>query len=140
MMFESVLPSPLGRFCEVNAGVLGLTYLSFATHQLTAVWDIVYADGRREVTPTEQLVHGFLASVALMATVLLTVLHWDQAQTPLGPGGRPDWQLKPKRRPLTSAYRVAILAAITGLVRLPYGEELALPPRERRLSATECPG
>jgi hypothetical protein len=59
-MTEGGLPAPLGLFCEVNAGVLALTYVTLAAHELTAVWDVAYADGPREVTPTEQHVHGFL--------------------------------------------------------------------------------
>ena len=77
MMAEAGVPAMLGLFCEVNAGVLGLTYATLAVHELTAIWDVAYADGRREVTPTEQHVHGFLERVPLMATLLLTVLHWD---------------------------------------------------------------
>ena len=43
--------------------------------------------------------HGFLGRVPMMATFLLTVLHWDQARAAIGLRGRPDWRLKPKRRP-----------------------------------------
>lgn len=71
----------LGLFCEVNAGVLALTYAMLGVRELTAVWDVAYADRRRLVTPTEQHVHGFLERVPLMATVMLTVLHWDQARS-----------------------------------------------------------
>lgn len=59
---------------------------------------------RREVTPSEQYVHGFLGRVPMMATFLLTVLHWDQARAAIGLRGRPDWRLKPKRRPLSRGY------------------------------------
>ncbi len=124
MMLEGGVPALLGLFCEVNAGVLGVTYATLASHELTAVWDVAYADGRREVTPTEQHVHGFLERVPLMATVLLTVLHWDQARSVFGVAGRPDWQLKPKRKPLSLRYRAGVLAAVTALVAVPYGEEL----------------
>jgi len=44
----------LGLCCEVNAGVLAITGL----HELTPIWDVAYADGRREVTPTERHIHG----------------------------------------------------------------------------------
>lgn len=67
MMIEGGLPTLLGLFCEVNAGVLALTYGTLAVHELTAMWDVAYADGRREVTPTVQHVHGFLERVPLMA-------------------------------------------------------------------------
>jgi hypothetical protein len=76
------------------------------------------------VTPTEQHVHGFLERVPLMATVLLTVLHWDQARSVFGVGGQPDWRIRGKRRPLSVGYRAGVLAAVTSLVAVPYGEEL----------------
>jgi hypothetical protein len=124
MMLEGGLPTLLGLFCEVNAGMLGITYATLATHELTAVWDVAYADGRRQVTPTEQHVHGFLERVPLMAATLLTVLHWDQARSVFGIGELPDWRLRFKRRPLSVAYRAGVLAAVSALVLLPYGEEL----------------
>jgi hypothetical protein len=53
MMTEAGLPTLLGLFCEVNAGALGLTYGALVVHELTAIRDVAYADGRRDVTPTE---------------------------------------------------------------------------------------
>jgi hypothetical protein len=90
MMVEGGLPTLLGLFCEVNAGVLATTYGTLAVHELTAVWDVAYADDRREVTATEQHVHGFLERVPLMATACLTVLHWDQARSMVGRRGEAD--------------------------------------------------
>jgi hypothetical protein len=125
MMLEAGAPSMLGLFCEVNAGVLALTYATLAVHEVTAVLDVAYADGRRVVTPTEQHVHGFLERVPLMATAFLTVLHWDQACALAGRGGRPDWRIRRKRRPISARYRVGIFGALAAFVALPYGEELA---------------
>jgi hypothetical protein len=87
--------------------------------------DVAYADGRREVTPFEQYVHGFLGRVPMMAAFLVTVLHWDQAQAAVRLGGRPDWRLKPKRRPLSRAYRLGNVTTLGALVVVPYAEELA---------------
>ena len=124
MMAESSLPTLLGLFCEVNAGTLAVTYGTLAIHELTAIVDVAYADGRRKVTPLEQYVHGFLGRVPMMATMLLTVLHWDQAQAAGGLRGSPDWRIRPKRRPLSRAYRACVLAAM-GAVAALYIEELA---------------
>jgi hypothetical protein len=124
MMLEGGLPAMLGLFCEVNAGVLALTYATLLVHEVTAILDVAYADGRREVTPTEQHVHGFLERVPLMATAFLTVLHWDQASAVVGRRRQADWRIKSKRRPLSARYRAGILGAVTGLAALPYGEEL----------------
>ena len=97
MLAQSSLPTALGLFCEVNAGVQAVSYGMLSIHELTAILDVAYADGRREVTPIEQYVHGFLGRVPMVATMLLTVLHWDQAQAAVGMRGRPDWRIKSKR-------------------------------------------
>ena len=59
-----------------------------------------------------------------MATMLLTVLHWDQARSVLGLGGAADRQTKPKRRSPEPGYRPGILALMAALVAAPYAEEL----------------
>jgi hypothetical protein len=125
MMVEGGVPALLGLFCEVDAAMLAVTYGALALHEVSGLLDVAYADGRREVTPVEQYVHGFLGRVPMMAAFLLTVLHWDQARAVVGLGGRPDWRLKPKRRPLSRAYLVGNLATLGALVVLPYAEELA---------------
>jgi hypothetical protein len=125
MMVEGGVPAVLGLFCEVDSAVLTVTYGALTLHELSALLDVVYADGRREVTPFEQYVHGFLGRVPMMAAFLLTILHWDQAQAAVGLRGRPDWRIKPKRRPLSRAYRVGNLTTLVALVGLPYAEELA---------------
>lgn len=94
--------------------MLATTYGALAVHEATAIWDVAYADGRREITPTEQHVHGFLERVAMMGAAFLTVLHWDQARAVFGLGEKPSWRLRPKRRRLSSGYRVAILTAAGG--------------------------
>lgn len=66
----------------------------------------------------------FLERVPLMATVMLTVLHWDQARSVFGIQGDPDWRIKAKRRRLSGRYRAGVLGAVAALVALPYGEEL----------------
>lgn len=125
MMAEAGVPAVAGLFFEVNAGVLALTLGAFALHQLTAVWDVAYADGRRRVTPTEQHIHGLLEQVPAMAAGFLVTLHWDQAKALLGLGHRPpDFRLKRKRRPLPRSYRLGFLASVIGLIAVPYGEEL----------------
>jgi hypothetical protein len=133
MLAETAVPTLLGLFCEIDAGTLAVTYSALALHEATGLWDVAYADGRREVTPFEQYVHGFLGRVPMMATFLLTVLHWDQARAMVGLRGRPDWRIKPKRDPLGLAYRAGIVAA-TGVLGALYAEELARCLRAARSS------
>jgi hypothetical protein len=60
----------------------------------------------------------------MMAAAFLTVLHWDQALAVFSRRESPDWRLRAKRRRLSASYRAGILAAVGGLIALPYGEEL----------------
>jgi hypothetical protein len=125
MMAEAGVPTMLGLFFEINAGVLAATLGAFTLHQATAVWDVAYADGRRRVTPTEQHVHGLLEQAPALATAFLFVLHWDQARALMRRGGEPPrFSLERKRPPLSRRYRAGLLAAVGALIAVPYGEEL----------------
>jgi hypothetical protein len=125
MMVEAGIPATLGLFLDVNAGVLLAAFAGFAAHELTAIWDVAYAEGRREVTDTEQHIHSFLEVTPLLAVSFLTVLHWDQALALIGRGpARPDFRLRLKRRPLSRRYIAGLLASIGAFVVLPYAEEL----------------
>jgi hypothetical protein len=89
------------------------------------VWDVSYAEGRREVTPTEQHVHGMLEQVPVMATTFLFALHWDQARALLGLSDEcPRFRPQPKREPLSRGYLVGLASAIAGLIIVPYAEEV----------------
>jgi len=58
MLAEAGVPALLGLFLEVNAGVLLTAFGAMAAHEVTAIWDVVYAEPRRKVTPSEQHVHS----------------------------------------------------------------------------------
>jgi hypothetical protein len=125
MMSEAGVPTLLGLFLEANAGLLATCYAALGLHQATAAWDVRYAESRREVTPTEQHVHGMLEQVPVMAVVLLTVLHTGQARALIGRGGeRPRLGPERKRRPLPRSQRAAVLGAVALFGALPYGEEV----------------
>lgn len=125
MMAEAGLPALLGLFLEVNAGVLLTAGAAVVVHELTAFWDVSYAEARRRVTPAEQHIHSFLEVTPVMAMSLLTVLHWDQARALAGVGpARADFRLRPKRRPLPARYVGGLLASIVAFGALPYAEEL----------------
>src|SRR3954452_3807223 len=116
-MSEGGVPALLGLLCEVNAGVLAITIANLVLHQVTAAVDVAYADDRREVTPTEQHVHGMLEQVPVMATAVLAVLHWDQARALIGRGvGKRDLRLRRKRRPLPRGQLGGLFAAVLAFV------------------------
>ena len=126
MFAETGVPVLLGLFCEVNAGVLATAAGAVAAHSATAYWDQAYAEPRRRVTPTEQMVHSLLEVSPVMATFLLTALHWDQARALVRlDRQQPRFRLRLKRRdPLPTSARVTLLAAVTAFGVMPYAEEL----------------
>lgn len=125
MLAEMGVPVLAALLLEITAAVLVLMAAAFILHEATALWDVRYAAARREVTPIEQHVHSFLEIVPLMALAFIAVLHWPQVLAVLGLGPEPaDWGLRPKRDPLPMRYVVGVLAAVTLLEALPYGEEL----------------
>jgi hypothetical protein len=137
MMTEASVPTLLGLFFEVNAGVLAVMLGALGLHQATAVYDVAYAEDRREVTATEQHVHGLLEQVPVMATVFLFALHWDQARALIGAGPeRPRFALEPKRRPLPRRTIACLLGAIGAFGAAPYAEELARCRRATRARRT----
>ena len=89
MFAETGVPVLLGLFCEVNAGVIATAAGAVAAHSATAYWDQAYAEPRRRVTPIEQRVHSLLEGSPIMATFLLTALHWDQAKALAGQDRQP---------------------------------------------------
>jgi len=125
MLAEAGIPSLLGLFVDVNAGVLLTAFGAMAAHEATAIWDVAYAEPRRRVTPSEQHVHSFLEVGPLMAVMLLSVLHWDQTRALVGRGpGRAEFGFRAKRRPLGPKYVAGVLVAITLAGVVPYLEEL----------------
>jgi hypothetical protein len=83
-------------------------------------------DRRWDGAVAEKRVHSLLEVSPVMATFLLTALHWDQAKALAGQDRQPPrFRPRLKRRdPLSSAARVTLLAAVTVFGILPYAEEL----------------
>jgi len=140
MMTEAGIPSLLGLLVEVNAGVLATAYSLLGAHQATAAWDVSYAESQREVTTTEQHIHGLLEQTPVMACTFLTVLHWNQARALLGRGEeRPRFRPERKRNPLPPSQVACLLGAIVALGVVPYAEEIIrcrLAERRRPSSAS----
>ncbi|HET6500743.1 MAG TPA: diguanylate cyclase/phosphodiesterase [Amycolatopsis sp.] len=124
MMTEASIPTMLGLFCEVNAGVPVVAGGALGLHQATAYADVAFAQTRRHVSPGEQQVHSLLEVVPMAAAAILSIMHWDQTAGLLGRGGRRDWRLRPKERPLSGRVKTATLAGVVILGALPYAEEM----------------
>jgi hypothetical protein len=124
MLAEAGIAVLFGLFLEINALVIATMMVCFLAHEVTAHWDLRYALGRRNVTPTEQHVHNYLGAIPFMALSFVIVLHWPQGLALFGAGPEPaDFSMARKQTPLPIAYVVALLGAIALLDVLPYLEE-----------------
>jgi hypothetical protein len=124
MMAETSIPVMMGLFLDVNALVLAMMITAFFVHEATALWDVAYAEGRREVTPNEQHIHSFLEVIPFMAVSFMICLHWKQFRALMGVGKEPvRFNLRLKKQPLSPRYVSMLLSSLGATVGLPYAEE-----------------
>ena len=110
---------------EINAAIILLMIIVWATHEATALWDITFAHHKRDVTPIEQWVHSYLGVLPLLSVVLVALLHWTQFLALFGLGSEaPRFEIVWKEPPLPWSYVLPIIAATIGFEVLPYFEEL----------------
>ena len=125
MLTEAAIPVLMGLFLEITSPVLAIMITAFCVHDLTALWDVSYANRLRTVTPIEQHVHDYLATVPLMAVSFVSVLHWPQMLALFRIGGRtPDWSITRKKEKLPWGYVASMMTAMLALEWGPYMEEL----------------
>ncbi|MDQ6840553.1 MAG: diguanylate cyclase [Actinomycetota bacterium] len=125
MQAEAGVPIMLGLLFEANAGVLVASAGAVVLHDATALWDVAYAEKRRDITFVEQHIHSFLEISPLMATALLAALHWDQVAALFGKDRSPRaLRLRPRRGPLEAKQRIGLIVVATMGGLLPQIEEL----------------
>lgn len=117
------LPLLAVLFLEVNAAVLLAMFTGLLLHQAVAVWDVRYANATRNVTPTEQHIHGVLETAPAIATAAVVILHWPQFRALFG-AGPASFVLEAKHEPLPGWYLSAVLLGVALCGVVPYGEEL----------------
>lgn len=133
MMTEAGIPVAMGLLARVNPLVLSVMGGAALAHSATALWDVTYATGEREVRPLEQHIHSFLEVLPLTAMAFTACLHSDEVRAALRGGRGPqDWRLLPKDRPLSGRYLAGLAAVIGAGVALPYAEEMWRCLRVRR--------
>ena len=124
---------------EVNAAILLLVFAAFLGHELTTYLELHYTVPLRPVGPAEQMVHSFMEILPLVALVLLTSMHWDQAMSLLDES-MPDFDLRPKEDPWPRGYLQWALVASLVFNVLPLAEETFRCWRHRRIrSRTPAP-
>lgn len=122
---EAGVPVVFGLVFEINALVLLVMVIGLVLHQITALWDVSYAQSLRYISPLEQHVHSFMEILPIMALGFVTVMYWDQFVTLFGFGTQPArFGLHWKSDPLPAGYLISLFAAIGVFVVLPYAEEL----------------
>jgi hypothetical protein len=120
---EMGVPVCAALFLDINAAVILVMIICFFLHELTAMWDLRYANATRGVPPVEQHVHSFLEMLPLMGLLLVTTLHWDQFASLFG-SGEPRFEFALKPEPLPWLYVMVMLALTLLFEALPLTEEL----------------
>jgi hypothetical protein len=121
---EMAIPTLAAIFLEINALVIAAMIIFLIAHEATAIWDVGYAYGKREVTPLEQHVHSFLEMLPLMGLLVIITLHWQQFMSLFGFGPEaPEFALRLKAPPLPWLYVIIILFLVLLFEVLPYLEE-----------------
>jgi hypothetical protein len=123
----------LAMFFEINALVLAVMIACLIAHQVTIVWDVNYAYGRREIPPVEQHVHAALELLPFAAFLLILPLHWDQFCALFGAGpATADWSLVLRAEKLPMTYVLIALGSALLFDILPFVEELFRGLRAKR--------
>ncbi|MBA4110590.1 MAG: diguanylate cyclase [Leptothrix sp. (in: Bacteria)] len=125
MLAEVGAPLMAALFLEINALVIACMMFAFILHEATALWDVSYAVGKRQVSPWEQHMHSFLEMIPLMAILLVSLLHHGQLMALFGVGHEArDLGLRWKTEPMPLAYLITLFTAIALFSVWPYVNEL----------------
>jgi hypothetical protein len=112
-----------GALLEPNALVFVVMSVAVLAHSVLAHLDVSYTDGQRYISPVEQLIHGFMDVLPLVAVAIFGVLHWQEISA-----GRAGASLSLVR---PDASRWWLLASFTTLAGFPILEELVRTLRHR---------
>ena len=127
---EMAVPVLAALLLKINSAVILIMIAFLILHEATAIWDVRYADARRDVSPAEQHVHSVLEMLPFTGLLLVIALHWPDFTALFG-YGPPDFSFTLKQQPIPIAY-VATMLGLTALFELlPYLEELARGLRYR---------
>jgi hypothetical protein len=108
---------------NVSLLVFGIMIALVLAHSVLAHIDVSYTDGRRHISPIEQLVHGFMDVLPLVAVALIGVLHWPEITA------SPDSPIFSLRPP--DLGRTLLVGSFAVLSGVPIIEELARTYRHR---------
>jgi hypothetical protein len=124
MLGEAGIAILAGQHFTVNTAVILLMLIARALHEVTAMWDLIYANSAREVNAVEQRVHDFLGVIPLLALSFILVIHWGQFLAIFALGDeRADWSLTARSLDVSPVYFWGLMA-VMALNFLMYLEEL----------------
>jgi hypothetical protein len=133
MFAEIAVPLLAAIFFEINALVIALMIAGFIAHQLTALWDVSFANDKRYVSPIEQQIHSLLEVLPLAGMLIVIILNWPQFLSLWGLGAEtPRFRLALKPDPLPWTYVASFMSAVLVFEVLPYLEELVRGWRSRK--------
>ncbi len=125
MLAEMAIPVTLALYLDVTATVIIIMILMFVAHEFTAVWDVAFAQHRREIWPIEQHIHSYLGVLPFMIGSVVICLNWDEFHALLGWGPKPvDFGLRWKEPALPLSYHIGLTVATFIFLVLPYADEL----------------
>jgi len=137
MFSEVAIPLLAAIFFEINALVIATMITAFIAHELTALWDVTFANEKRQVTPIEQQIHSFLELMPLTAILLVIILNWPQFLSLWGLGSETGrYRIVLKSDPLPWTYVFGFFSAVLIFELLPYLEELVRGLRARMRGMT----
>jgi hypothetical protein len=124
MLGEAGIAILAGLHFTVNSAVILLMLFAWALHEVTAMWDLLYANSAREVNAIEQRVHDFLGVIPLLALSFILVIHWGQFLAIFHLGDESaDWSFTPRSLAVSPVYFWGLMAVMV-LNVLMYLEEL----------------
>lgn len=136
MLVQIGLPVLAALLFEPNALVFALLIGGFLLHQLTELWDVIYSEKSRRITPIEQQVHSAMEMLPFAIIVLLASMHWAQFCALFGIGDeRARFVLAARTPAISPTYLAGLGCAIVLFGVLPYLEELLRCLRTNREAA-----
>jgi hypothetical protein len=124
MLAEVGVPILAAVFLKIDALLILFMILCLIAHEVTGYLDLKLAMATRRVTVFEQQVHSVLEMMPLTALLLLSILHWPQAEALFGFGtARADFSIELKQAPAWSEI-IPPMAVFFLLSIAPYLEEL----------------
>jgi hypothetical protein len=134
MLVEMSVPVLLCLYFEVTALVLVLMVFAFFVHEATSLWDIAYAQDKRQIWLVEAHIHSYLAVLPFMMGSIVICLNWGQWLSLFGMGSEtPRFELEWKSPQFSVAYHVALNVLLFFLLVMPYAEEAWRCYRARKL-------